>query len=210
MTAPTGTAIAAPVIGCSNRQEMVGGARACACEPARAFVSRKAKSNQATCSATRSTVIAAICGTSTGAPVCSTLQTEQDPSWARWPVWSVGPAPGAAPPWQMTAPASGSEAAMAAAQHAPIGAKICTTRAIRTIGRKFFSRRIAHPSASDLNHLWSPKSRAGSRNYVAASGRKPGQKRCVLQHLEGTLPRYQVAGELHLNAQLSVAHSQSF
>ena len=29
---------------------------------------------------------AVICGTSTGAPVCSTLQTEQHPSWARWPV----------------------------------------------------------------------------------------------------------------------------
>ena len=54
---------------------MEGGARAWACEPARAFVSRKAKSNQATRSATRSTCIAAICGTSTGAPVCSVLQT---------------------------------------------------------------------------------------------------------------------------------------
>src|SRR5436190_24326247 len=52
----------------------------------------------------------------------------------------------------MTAPASGSEAAMVAAQHAPIGAKICTTKAIRTIGRKFFSRRIANPYTSDLNH----------------------------------------------------------
>ena len=40
---------------------------------------------------------------------------------------------------------------MLAAQHAPIGAKICTTRAIRTTGKKFFSRlRIANPSASDL------------------------------------------------------------
>ena len=40
---------------------------------------------------------------------------------------------------------------MAAAQHAPIGAKICTTKAIRTMGRKFFSRRrIANPSGLDL------------------------------------------------------------
>jgi hypothetical protein len=30
---------------------------------------------------------------------------------------------------------------MLAAQHAPIGAKICTVRAIRTIGKKFRSRR---------------------------------------------------------------------
>ena len=29
---------------------------------------------------------------------------------------------------------------MAAAQHAPIGAKICTAKANRTMGRKFFSR----------------------------------------------------------------------
>src|SRR6187431_1317926 len=189
---------------------MAGGARACACEPARALVSRKAKSSQATCSAMRSISIAAICGTSTGAPVCSTLHTEQQPSWARWPGWSVCPEPGAAMPWQMTAPASGSEDAMLAAQHAPIGAKICTARAIRTIGRKFFSRRIAHPSASDLNHLQSPKSRSGSRNYVAALGRKPGEKRCVLQHLKGALPRYQASGELEQNPQPPVVNSQSF
>jgi len=30
---------------------------------------------------------------------------------------------------------------MAAAQHAPIGARICTINAIRTIGRNFFKRR---------------------------------------------------------------------
>src|SRR5215207_2928458 len=190
---------------------MEGGARACAWLPARAFVSRKAKSNQATRSATRSTAIAAVCGTSTGAPVCSTLQTEQHPSWARWPVWSACPAPGAPLPWQMKAPASGSEAAMLAAQHAPIGAKICTARAIRTIGRKFFSRRrIAIPSASDLNHHESPKSRSGSRNYVAASRKEPGEKRRVLQHLKGALPQYQASGELQLNPQPSVATSQSF
>ena len=42
---------------------------------------------------------------------------------------------------------------MLAAQHAPIGAKICTTRAIRTMGRKFFSRlRIANPFVSEPNH----------------------------------------------------------
>jgi hypothetical protein len=34
---------------------------------------------------------------------------------------------------------------MLAAQQAPIGAKICTASAIRTMGRKFFSRRIAKP-----------------------------------------------------------------
>src|SRR6266545_4087052 len=110
----------------------------------------------------------------------------------------------------MTAPASGSEAAMVAAQHAPIGAKICTARAIRTIGRKFFSRRIANPSASDLNHHESPKSRSGSRKYVAALGKKLGAKRSVLQLLEGTLPRYQASGVLQQNPQLLVATSQSF
>jgi hypothetical protein len=110
----------------------------------------------------------------------------------------------------MTAPASGSEAAMLAAQHAPTGAKICTNRAIRTIGRKFFSRRIAIPSASDLNHLWSPKSRTGSRNYVAALGSKVGEKRCVLQLLKGAVSGYQASGELQVNPQPLVANSQSF
>src|SRR5215216_2099542 len=101
----------------------------------------------------------------------------------------------------MTAPASGSEAAMLAAQHAPIGAKICTAKAIRTIGRKFFSRRIANPSASDLNHHESPKSRSSSRKYVAALGRKPDQKRCVLQLLKDALPRYQDSGVSQVNPQ---------
>jgi hypothetical protein len=41
----------------------------------------------------------------------------------------------------MVAAASGSEAAMLAAQQAPIGAKICTIRAIKTIGRNFRNRR---------------------------------------------------------------------
>ena len=35
---------------------------------------------------------------------------------------------------------------MLVAQHAPIGAKICTARAIRTIGRNFRNRRIANPT----------------------------------------------------------------
>ena len=117
---------------------------------------------------------------------------------------------GAPLPWQMTAPASGSEAAMVAAQHAPIGAKICTARAIRTIGRKFFSRRIANPSASDLNHQQSPKSRSGSRNYVAASRTKLVENRCILRRGQGAIPRYQASGVLQLNPQPSVVNSQSF
>ena len=51
---------------------------------------------------------------------------------------------------------------MLAAQHAPIGAKICTSRAIRTIGRKFFSRlRITEPSEAELITL-----RVRSRDQV--------------------------------------------
>jgi hypothetical protein len=41
----------------------------------------------------------------------------------------------------MTAACNGSEAAMLAAQQAAIGAKICTVRAIRTMGRNFLNRR---------------------------------------------------------------------
>jgi hypothetical protein len=40
---------------------------------------------------------------------------------------------------------------MLAAQHAPIGAKICTARAIRTIGRNFRNRRrISEPTFSKI------------------------------------------------------------
>ena len=40
---------------------------------------------------------------------------------------------------------------MLAAQHAAIGAKICTTRAIRTIGRNFRNRRrISKPIPFDV------------------------------------------------------------
>src|ERR1700712_1171987 len=67
----------------------------------------------------------------------------------------------------MTAAASGSDAAMLAAQQAPIGAKICTTNANRTIGRNLFSRaRIANPSEAEPNHQGSPKSRSGSRVFI--------------------------------------------
>ena len=46
----------------------------------------------------------------------------------------------------------GSEAAMPAAQQAAIGAKICTTSAISTIGRNFCSRRrITNPPASGIS-----------------------------------------------------------
>ena len=42
---------------------------------------------------------------------------------------------------QIGAPWRGSEAAMLAAQQAPIGARICTASAIRTMGRNFHNRR---------------------------------------------------------------------
>src|SRR5437879_12546478 len=60
------------------------------------------------------------------------------------------------------------------------------------------------------NHHESPKSRAGSRNYVAASRSKLDGKRRILRRGQGTLPRYQASGVLQLNPQPSVAISQSF
>ena len=91
MTAPTGTGCRrADHSGVLSRQEIEGGARACACEPAREANRSGVNSVHATCAGSRSSDIAAeVCGTSTGTPVCSTLQTEQQPSWARWLVWSV-------------------------------------------------------------------------------------------------------------------------
>ena len=44
-------------------------------------------------------------------------------------------------PEQIIPACSGSDAPMLAAHVAPIGAKICTNRAIRTTGRNFASRR---------------------------------------------------------------------
>ena len=71
----------------------------------------------------------------------------------------------AALPWQMTAACSGSDAAMLAAQVAPIGAKICTNTAIRTIGRNFPSRRRMIPPfpTSPINHAESWELSSGSQ-----------------------------------------------
>src|SRR3954451_20365470 len=72
---------------------------------------------------------------------------------------------------------------MLAAQQAPIGAKICTTSANRTIGRKFLSRlRIANPSGRDLITLGVrsrdqvpgfsfPSARIGPARVLAATAR---------------------------------------
>ena len=90
-------------------------------------------------------------------------------------------APGAALPWQITAALRGSDAAMPAAQQAAIGAKICTARANRTMGRKFLSRRrIATPIQPSNNHHQSPKSRAGFPDLsrpVAMKYQRPA--RCI-------------------------------
>jgi hypothetical protein len=80
------------------------------------------------------------------------------------------------PPEQIWAALKGSEAAMLAAQHAAIGAKICTVRAIRTIGRNFRSRRrIDEPTSSKLliNHAGSPESRQGCLRYDARQNSSP-------------------------------------
>lgn len=147
------------------RQEMNGGARARACEQAWERSRSGAKLCQTTGLVERSTALDVdVCGLSTGTPVCSTLHAEQQPSWARWPDWSSCPAPAVPLPWQMVAAASGSDAARLAAQHAPIGAKICTNRATRNTGRNFFSRRrIADPSKGELTTM-----EAGSRDWTPA------------------------------------------
>ena len=63
-------------------------------------------------------------------------------------IWSAFEA---APPEQIAAAWRGSEAAMLAAKHAPIGAKICTIRAIRTIGKNFRNRRRIGTSTSSTS-----------------------------------------------------------
>src|SRR5262249_52413214 len=119
--------------------------------------------------------IAAVCGGSTGAPVCSTPQSPQQlvpassaPDWSSWLV------PAAALPWQITAALRGSEAAMLAAQQATIGAQTWSASANRTMGRKFFSRlRIATSIRGQNNHQQSPKSRRRSRNYLTCRDQIP-------------------------------------
>ena len=68
---------------------------------------------------------------------------------------------------------------MLAAQQAPMGAKICTTSAIRTIGRKFFSRlRIANPSGSELIIL-RVRSRGQVPGLFAGVAKLARQSRCI-------------------------------
>src|ERR1700682_2584226 len=59
---------------------------------------------------------------------------------------------------------------MPAAQHAAIGARLCTITAIRRNGRNFRTRRrINEPPSTTLptNHAESPESRSGSRRFGA-------------------------------------------
>ena len=165
-----------------------GGARAWACEPVRdcSRIRRDLAPHHAPglqIGASRSSA----CGVSIGAPAWATLQAEQQPSWARgWPDGSVWPE--VAPPssWQMEARCNGSDAPMLAAQHATIGAKTCTARATRTIGRNFRNRRRISKSIPFnvlANHAQSRVSRLGSRQtdvehgeiriYAAASDEVP-------------------------------------
>jgi hypothetical protein len=80
-------------------------------------------------------------GVSIGA-AWATLQAAQQPSWAQdWPDGSVEFEVGAPSSWQMEDPSNALDAPMPAAQHATIGAKNCTAKATRTIGRNFRNRR---------------------------------------------------------------------
>jgi len=82
-------------------------------------------------------------------------------------------------------------------------------------GNQDYGKKILQPAHHEpihfgFNHPESPKSRSGSRNYVAASRSKPDEKRCILKHSGGTLRKYQASGALGLNPQPSVAECRSF
>src|ERR1700726_4516333 len=100
---------------------------------------------------------------------------------------------------------------MLAAQHVPMGAKICTTRAIRTTGKKFFSRlRIANPSDSDLITL-----RVRCRDQVPGfifhcCGNKPAAPVYRPLRAAPSLPDYLPRGSQPGDLQLAMANSQSF
>jgi hypothetical protein len=139
--ASTGVAMATPVV--RFGQEKDGGARARAWAPVRKLGRSGALSDHATREDCRYGAAATVAwGVSMEAAAGATQQTAQAPSCSRCPpVGSIWPAAEAAPPEQIAAACSGSEAAMLAAQQAPIGARICTARAISTRGRNFRNRR---------------------------------------------------------------------
>ena len=190
---------------------MEGGARACAWEPARAFVSRKAKSNQATRSATRSTAIAADLR-----HIDRRAGLQHAANRTASVMGAVAGLVGLPCTGRTIAVADDGAGERIGGRDARRPACADRCKNLHRQGNQdnwqkiLQRRRIANPSASDLNHHESPKSRSGSRNYVAASGRKLGEKRCVLQLLQGALPRYQASGVLQGNPQPSVANSQSF
>ena len=99
---------------------------------------------------------------------------------------------------------------MLAAQQAPIGAKICTTSANRTIGRNLFSRaRITSPSEREPNHLESPKSRSGSRVFIPLWPDYPTRPG-VGDLTEIDLPKYRLLWGIGRYPQPIVVKSQSF
>jgi hypothetical protein len=63
---------------------------------------------------------------------------------------------------------------MLAAQHAPTGAKICTIRATRTTGKKFFSRLRIQPTQCDLKRRrrWESSQVPALSSGVAKMSRK--------------------------------------
>jgi hypothetical protein len=64
--------------------------------------------------------------------------------------------------WQISAALNGSEAVIAVAQHAPIGARICTNKAMKKIGKYFRSRAriLVVPERGPINHAVNDKSSA--------------------------------------------------
>ena len=132
-------------------QEKEGGARAWAWEPAREpnRSGANVEPDHARGLAIKGDGISALCGASTGAPVCSHAADRTAAIVGAMLAGLIGLV--RSKPHcreQITAACRGSEAAMLAAQQAPIGAKICTNSAIRTMGRNFLSRRrieTTHP-----------------------------------------------------------------
>src|SRR5262249_29738297 len=80
-------------------------------------------------------------GESSDAPACAAQQSQQKLSRTRGsPLWSSCWGIETGSLWQISPRRSGSPTAAAAAQDAPMGAKICTTSATKTIGKNLCKR----------------------------------------------------------------------
>ena len=190
---------------------MEGGARACACEPAREANRSGVNSVHTTCAGSRSTAIEADGLGHVDRRAGLQHAANRTASVMRAMVGLVG-LPGTGSAIAVADDGAGERIGGRDARRPACadGCKNLHHQGNQDYGKKILQPAHRKPIRFELNHPESPKSRSGSRNYVAASRSKPGEKRCILKLSGGTLRKYQASGVLGLNPQPSVAQCRSF